>query len=162
MRVLPVDLGRSDDDEISAFPPYTLAWRTAIAVPLAALLLVLLVAACGGTDATPEVVIVTATHTPEPVVIVITATFTPTPDTGEPDTAPSPTPSPTPTPTRQRNPLNRWSRRGPIRRLRYVHDQGDLAPATDRNTGTAGASGDADPQTDLSPQGFACILPRGL
>lgn len=81
------------------FPRTRLARRTVITVPLAALLLVLLVAACGGTDATPEVVIVTATHTPEPVVIVITATFTPTPDTGEPDTAPSPTPSPTPTPT---------------------------------------------------------------
>lgn len=59
--------------------------RKAVAVSLAALLvLVLLVAACGGTDSTPQVLIVTATHTPGPVVIVITATFTPAPDTGEP------------------------------------------------------------------------------
>lgn len=59
--------------------------RKAVAVSLAALLvLVLLVAACGGSDSTPQVLIVTATYTPEPVVIVITATFTPTPETGEP------------------------------------------------------------------------------
>ena len=81
------------------FPRTRLAWRTAISVPLMALLLVLLVAACGGTDAPPEVVIVTATHSPEPVVVVITATYTPTPDTGEPKVVPSPTPSPTPTAT---------------------------------------------------------------
>lgn len=84
---------------IRSFPCTHLAWRTIVAVPLTALLLVLLIAACGGTDATPEVLVVTATHTPEPVVIVITATFTPAPDTGEPQTEPSPTPSPTLTPT---------------------------------------------------------------
>ncbi|NIV40311.1 MAG: hypothetical protein GWN58_66185 [Anaerolineae bacterium] len=83
---------------IQLFPRRGLTWRTAIAVPLMAFLL-LLVAACGGTDTTPEVVIVTATHTPEPVVVVITATFTPTPDTGEPPPEPSPTPVPSLTPT---------------------------------------------------------------
>ena len=84
---------------IQLFPRRGLTWRTAIAVPLTAFLLLLLVAACGGTDATPEVVVVTATHTPEPVVVVITATFTPTPDTGEPLPEPSPTPVPSLTPT---------------------------------------------------------------
>jgi TolB protein len=87
---------------VPLFPPIRSAWRTAVAIPLAALLLVLLVAACGGTDATPEVVVVTATYTTEPVVVVVTATFTSAPDTGEPDTAPSPTPSPTPTATAEK------------------------------------------------------------
>jgi hypothetical protein len=65
--------------------PAQLVFRGAVAAPLAALLvLVSLVAACGGTGSTPQVLIVTATPTPGPVVIVITATFTPAPDTGEP------------------------------------------------------------------------------
>ena len=81
------------------FPRTRTRWRKTAAVSLTAFLLVLLIAACGATDATPEVVVVTATHTPEPVVIVITATFTPTPDTGEPVEEPSATLSPTPTPT---------------------------------------------------------------
>jgi len=63
---------------------------------LAALLvLVLLLAACGGNDVTPEVVIITATYTPEPVVIVITATHTPTPDSVEPQAEPTLPPAPT-------------------------------------------------------------------
>ena len=78
---------------IRLFPSTGLTWRTVVAVLSAAFLLLVLLAACGGTEAPPEVVIVTATYTPEPVVIVITATFTPTPDSGEPE--PSPTPSPT-------------------------------------------------------------------
>ena len=84
---------------IHPFPHTGLTWRTALAVPLMVFLLLLFVAACGGTDATPAVVVVTATHTPEPVVVVITATFTPSPDTGEPQTEPSPTPVPSLTPT---------------------------------------------------------------
>ena len=73
-----------------------LTWKATIAALLTTFLFLLLVTACGGTEAPPEVVVVTATHTPEPVVIVITATFTPTPDTGEPE--PSPTHTPTDTP----------------------------------------------------------------
>ena len=85
--------------KIHPFHHIGLTWRTAIAVPLTALLLLLFVAACGGTDTTPAVVIVTATHTPEPVVVVITATFTPSPDTGQPQTEPSATPVPSLSPT---------------------------------------------------------------
>lgn len=71
--------------QVTFSPRLLLALSRAVAVPLAALLvLALLVAACGGSDSTPQVLIVTATYTPEPVVIVITATFTPTPETGEP------------------------------------------------------------------------------
>jgi Tol biopolymer transport system component len=76
-----------------------LSWKKVIAVSLAALLLVLLLTACGGSNSTPEVVIVTATYTPEPVVIVVTATFTPGAESGEGDTSASPTSLPTSTPT---------------------------------------------------------------
>jgi len=81
------------------FPPMPLSWKKVIAVSLAALLLVLLLTACGGSNSTPEVVIVTATYTPEPVVVVVTATFTPGAESSEGDTSASPTPLPTSTPT---------------------------------------------------------------
>ncbi len=77
-------------------PRTRLALRTAVAVPLAALLvLVLLLAACGGPTPTSEVIVVTATYTPEPRVVVVTATYTPTPDTGEPEAEPTLAPAPT-------------------------------------------------------------------
>ena len=67
-----------------------------MAALLAALLLILLVSACGGSDSTPEseVLVVTATDTPQPVVVVVTATYTATPEGGESDAQPSPTSSP--------------------------------------------------------------------
>jgi hypothetical protein len=68
----------------------------------------LLLAACGGTTPTPQVLVVTATFTPAPQVVVVTATFTPAPlnapsDTPLPpqptDTVPAPPPTETPLPT---------------------------------------------------------------
>lgn len=61
-----------------------------------------LLAACGGPEPTPVVVVVTRAETPEPEVQVVTATFTPSPeivptDTPLPTVAPSDTPLPSPT-----------------------------------------------------------------
>ena len=55
------------------------------------LILGLMLAACGGPEPTPQVMIVTATFTTEPQVMVVTATFTPSAeqDTGD-QAAPSP------------------------------------------------------------------------
>jgi hypothetical protein len=57
------------------------------------LALVLGLAACGGSQVTPEVVFVTATPSITPVVLVVTATFAPTPETLLPETQPSAKPT---------------------------------------------------------------------
>ncbi|NIV40271.1 MAG: hypothetical protein GWN58_65980, partial [Anaerolineae bacterium] len=117
---------------IQPFPRRGLTWRRAIAVPLTAFLLLLLVAACGGTDAPPEVVIVTATHTPEPVVVVITATFTPAPDTGESPSEPSPTPTPSLTPTTEEPPESVGPAGGdPTATLRSTTEATEASPPTE-------------------------------
>ncbi len=78
-------------------PRARLALRTAVAAPLAVLLvLVLLLAACDWTERPTDVVlVVTATYTPEPAVTFITATYTPTSDTVEPEVEPTLPPTPT-------------------------------------------------------------------
>lgn len=81
-------------------PPHSSRlWQRATAVLLPALLLMLLVAACDGSSATQEVLVVTATRTPGSVVVVITATDTATPETGESEPPPSPTFTPTEPPS---------------------------------------------------------------
>lgn len=86
---------------VALSPHRRLALRTVVAVSLAALLVLVLLAACGGSDSTPQVVVVTATYTPKPVVVVVTATYTATPDTGEPVATPT---IPPPTPTTEQPP----------------------------------------------------------
>lgn len=46
-------------------------------------ILVLLLAACGGGQPTPQVLVITATFTPQVIVQVVTATFTPIPEGGQ-------------------------------------------------------------------------------
>jgi Tol biopolymer transport system component len=78
-------------------------WKAFAGVLMVAMLLSLLLSACGSTP-TPQVLVVTATFTPEPQVVVVTATFTPTPEVVPSDT-PQPTPTDTPLPTPTDTPL---------------------------------------------------------
>jgi len=64
-------------------------------VGLAALVLLTLLAACGGSSATAPIVIVTATPTQGPVVLVVTATPSPAPQAVATDTPVPPPASPT-------------------------------------------------------------------
>ena len=70
-----------------------------LALVVGVVMLLALLAACGGPGPTPEVVIVTATYTPKPLVIVVTATFTPSSGVVESSETPSPPPSLSPVPT---------------------------------------------------------------
>jgi TolB protein len=70
-----------------------------IAASLAALLaFAFLLAACGGPEPTPQIVVVTATNTPQPEVVVVTATSSPVAKLVPSDTPPLPPATNTPTP----------------------------------------------------------------
>lgn len=64
-------------------------WALPAIILLTSLLGASVLAGCGGTDPTPQVLVVTATFTPKAAVVVVTATFSP-----EPEREPSDTPPP--------------------------------------------------------------------
>jgi dipeptidyl aminopeptidase/acylaminoacyl peptidase len=74
------------------------SWSKGLTILVMLLTLLPLLAACGGPEPTPEILIVTATFTPEPIVLVVTATFTPAPLVAESDTPAPPPPTNTPLP----------------------------------------------------------------
>jgi dipeptidyl aminopeptidase/acylaminoacyl peptidase len=57
-----------------------------------------LLAACGGPEPTPQILVVTATYTPQPQVVVVTATSSPLPKLVPSDTPPPPPATNSPTP----------------------------------------------------------------
>lgn len=91
-------------------------------------LLVSLLAACGGPEPTAEVQIVTATFTPEPVVIVVTATFTPAAKQVQGEASSLTTPTDTPSPEQ---PSAAAGTVEPTVTLRPTHTSSPLQPATD-------------------------------
>ncbi len=98
--------------KVRRFPHVPPRRRRMVALCVVALTLVLLLSACGGSEPTPQVLIVTATFTPEPVVVVITATFTPTPEALETSTPSAPLPTdtqPPPPDTPTSKPLSKAS-----------------------------------------------------
>jgi hypothetical protein len=97
---------------------------------LVVLCLVLAVlAACGGPEPAPQVIVVTSTFTPEPVVQIVTATPSPTPEIVPSDT-PLPEPSDTPLPPPIDTP-----EAAPLEFITYDHPSGafslDIPPGAD-------------------------------
>jgi hypothetical protein len=70
-------------------------WAAKVALAMR-LTLMSLLAACGGPEPTPQILVVTATFTSAPKVVMVTATFTPTPEVSSDVAAPSPLPTDTP------------------------------------------------------------------
>lgn len=95
--------------------------------PVVILILLSLLAACGGPEPTPQILVVTATFTAQPKVVVVTATFTLPPDVSLGEAAPSPSPTDTPVPELSAQPTA-TTQTGPTATLRPTHTASPLPP----------------------------------